>query len=396
MSLPKNRDPNKTEFQDLGGQDRAQGCRAQCARLTGSGRSAVAVVALWGEDAGQALMGCFTPATSRPFAAGEVRFGKWCRSGEDGESVVVTPLDSDSFEVHCHGGPAAIARIIDDLQQFGVDSVDADRWQPAPAGPLVIREAQQVLTQCRTSRLAAVALDQVRGALCHWARQWQQRLADGSTDDREFEQQRKNLLEAARFGTRLSEPFRVVLCGAPNVGKSSLVNALVGYQRSITTDSAGTTRDVVHADTVFDGIPIRLSDTAGLREAGEPIEREGILRAADAIRQADLVVRVRQPDIDFPSLPPATGSIDVLNKADLLPKSVREKQFAGEIPTVAVSGKGIERLIDAIARKLAESIPQPATPVPLTDRQVECLRQLLAPDPILRSRLLEKLIAGDQ
>ena len=96
---------------------------------------------------------------------------------------------------------------------------------------------------------------------------------------------------------RLAEPFRVVLTGPPNVGKSSLLNALVGFDRSITLDMAGTTRDVLHANTVIAGLPIQFSDTAGIRDhaAVETIEREGIRQAQLAAGNADLLLLVCEP-----------------------------------------------------------------------------------------------------
>ncbi len=94
------------------------------------------------------------------------------------------------------------------------------------------------------------------------------------------------------IGSHLVEPWRVVLAGPPNVGKSSLVNALVGYQRAIVYDAPGTTRDMVTAITALEGWPVELCDTAGLRSSREAIEAEGVRLARQAAAAADALVLV--------------------------------------------------------------------------------------------------------
>jgi len=98
--------------------------------------------------------------------------------------------------------------------------------------------------------------------------------------------------DTARQGVLLNDGMRVVLAGKPNVGKSSLLNKLTGDERAIVTPQAGTTRDLVHADIVIDGLPLTVTDTAGLRTSGDLVEREGVRRAHGAIEDADLVLLV--------------------------------------------------------------------------------------------------------
>ena len=125
-------------------------------------------------------------------------------------------------------------------------------------------------------------------------------------------------------GMHLTNPWRVAIGGPPNVGKSTLINALVGYQRAIAFDQPGTTRDVVTAMTAIDGWPVELSDTAGLRTSDEPLEQAGVQRRRAELRRADLTVLV------FDLIQPWTSEIQQLcegqrpsivvhNKADLLP-----------------------------------------------------------------------------
>ena len=181
MSLAKNEDPSKSNSQLDAHDSSADLQPTRAAVLTGPGRSAIAVIAIVGVDADKAITQCFVPTTSRAFTAGHIRYGTWygkCVSDGDlpsqtaietnGESVVVIPIASGEFEIHCHGGIAATTRIMDDLKDVGVVTVDANdqAWQSTK--PIVIREAEQVLSQCLTARTAAVAMDQVRGAMHDW------------------------------------------------------------------------------------------------------------------------------------------------------------------------------------------------------------------------------------
>jgi len=139
------------------------------------------------------------------------------------------------------------------------------------------------------------------------------------------------LLENARQGALLRRGLHVVIAGAPNVGKSSLLNALMGEERAIVTDIAGTTRDVLREAIQIEGIPLYVIDTAGLRATDDPVERIGVARTREAISQADAVLALRA--LDRPEAapleevlalaPPEVPVIEVVNKIDL--PEVQEK-----------------------------------------------------------------------
>ncbi len=168
-------------------------------------------------------------------------------------------------------------------------------------------------------------------------------------------------------------PWQVVVAGRPNVGKSSLINAIAGYQRAIVHDLPGTTRDIVGVQTALDGWPVEIFDTAGLRAAGDPIEQAGIDLAQGKIAAADLVVLVfdssspwTAADQDlFESHPSA---LLVSNKSDLPP--VPGPQPAAMNVSAATSA-GVEELCRAIAHRLVPHLPPPGAAVPFLPEQVE-------------------------
>ena len=133
------------------------------------------------------------------------------------------------------------------------------------------------------------------------------------------------LLDAARRGRRLRDGLHAVIVGPPNAGKSSLLNALAGSERAIVTDIAGTTRDLLHETVRVDGVELNLVDTAGLREGGDAIEREGMRRARAELERADLAIVVldgREPEAGRAAVAEAISGVPqvlwLYNKADLL------------------------------------------------------------------------------
>ncbi|WP_151982306.1 tRNA uridine-5-carboxymethylaminomethyl(34) synthesis GTPase MnmE [Acinetobacter guerrae] len=166
--------------------------------------------------------------------------------------------------------------------------------------------------------------------------------------------------QSARQGQLLREGLQVVIAGKPNAGKSSLLNALAGNERAIVTDIAGTTRDVLHEKISLNGLPITLTDTAGLRETGDIVEKEGIRRAIKEIEQADLLLLVY--DLSHGDDPLQLAQeyfqdhldpkrlILIGNKSDLLEQTTFDDQYQG-FRHVRVSAKqetGVEGLIETI------------------------------------------------
>ncbi|HAV5578254.1 TPA: tRNA uridine-5-carboxymethylaminomethyl(34) synthesis GTPase MnmE [Acinetobacter baumannii] len=165
---------------------------------------------------------------------------------------------------------------------------------------------------------------------------------------------------SARQGQLLREGLQVVIAGKPNAGKSSLLNALAGVERAIVTDIAGTTRDVLHEKISLNGLPITLTDTAGLRETGDIVEKEGIRRAIKEIEQADLLLLVYDLNQGDDPLKLAQEYFAehieprrlmlIGNKCDLTGQSAEISDYQG-FPHITVSAKqemGVQGLVDAI------------------------------------------------
>jgi tRNA modification GTPase len=165
------------------------------------------------------------------------------------------------------------------------------------------------------------------------------------------------VLAATRQGSLLREGIRVVLAGAPNVGKSSLLNQLAGEELAIVTEIPGTTRDAIRQSINLEGVPAHIIDTAGLRETTDPVEQIGVARTWEAIQNADLVVILRDAR-EAPAtmdagmlarLPTALPRIQVMNKIDLTSREPAREP--GEIETIwlsAKTGAGLDMLRQAI------------------------------------------------
>ena len=160
----------------------------------------------------------------------------------------------------------------------------------------------------------------------------------------------RDLLAECRQGQVLRDGFDVVIAGPPNAGKSSLLNRLLAENRAIVTDIPGTTRDLLFADAEFDGIPVRLTDTAGLRQGGDAVEEIGIQRARGAVAAADLVLFVVDDTSEAcPPLPELSHAriVHVHNKVDLSGRSPG-LAASGKVRISALTGAGLGALREAI------------------------------------------------
>ena len=346
---------------------------------TPQGRGAVATIKVRADLGTLGPSIPFRAANHQPLQVqpqGRIVFGHW--GTDPSEEVVMCRLSDQEFEIHCHGGLAAARRIMSDLVALNLPVADWDVQARQSAGNLAT-DCHVALTKATTLQTASILLDQEAA--------WREFTAwlipsaiAGHWPALTAEMQRA--LSWQDLGKHLLNPFRVVLTGRPNVGKSALLNALVGYQRSVVFDQPGTTRDVVTVETAFDGWPVRLIDTAGLRENALGLEAAGIELAHEQIADADLVLQVidaTQPADGTETLSSvgATKAIRVVNKIDLWPED-RHHEFEGpgSISVSARTGFGVERLIADIAAKLVPLYPVPGTLIPFLDDQIRWLQGL--------------------
>ena len=308
--------------------------------LTPPGKAAIATIAVRGPHAWDVTRQLFTPAKGT--LPDQPIVGR-CWFGRLGDDVILAVKDVDSIELHCHGGIEVVRMIQELYEQHAVRVVP---WQPFVAEAKLL----ELLTRAPTTRTASILLDQ-------WSGAWQS--ADPHKRDR--------LRELIPLGRHLVEPWKVVIAGAPNVGKSSLMNALAGYTRSVVSPPPGPTRDVVTVQLAIDGWPITLTDTAGLRAGSSDLEQQGIKRARAVLRDADLRLWLVDGST-APIWPDDTGNwCIVINKTDLPAAWDPDEGLLISARTQA----GLPELCELISRRLVPQPPTPGEAVPCLPEQVE-------------------------
>lgn len=360
--------------------------------LTPRGRGAVATLRFEGPV--EMLSAFFTAANGKALSEQPINrivFGHWGQKVP--EEVVLCRTAMATTEIHCHGGEAAAGRIERDLESLGIAKESWTTMLERTQG-LFQREWTEAVSKATTDRTAGVLLRQRElfpKAILNLREHWEagQSLVEPLQD----------LLAWAEFGLHLWKPWDVVLGGLPNVGKSSLINALVGYARSIVFDQPGTTRDIVTAETAFEGWPIRLADTAGLREGADVLEAEGIARAKKRLRAADCQILLwdasqpptamdRELQSEFPN------ALLVAHKCDLPGFDAGNIQ-ENAIAISSLTGDGINTLAERLIARLIPDVPSQDQAAPFTMRQVELLKRAyeatLAEDTETLRTVLEEL-----
>jgi tRNA modification GTPase len=341
--------------------------------LTPPGTGSIATLALRGPRAWEVVRQLFRPlSSSAPPLPAEPEPGRvWLGRLGDGLSdqvVLTAPRPAGPggswVEVHCHGGREVVRLLLETFAAHGITRCTWQEIERRTADRPLQALATAALAEAATVPTAAVLLDQYQGAL---GRALTAVLAALDRDDPAEAGRLLTELEGrTALGRHLTTPWRVIVAGAPNVGKSSLVNALAGYQRSVVAATPGTTRDVVTAALAVEGWPVELSDTAGFRTGAGPLEEEGIRRAEAALASADLCLWVFDASA-APAWPTApVGPVRlIVNKTDL-PPAWDLGQAAGAVHVSARTGAGLPDLCRALGRWLVPDPPPPGAAVPFT------------------------------
>lgn len=376
------------------------------ALLTPAGRGAVATLLLrgTGESLSRVLSPFFRAANHRRLdeqSLQRIVFGHWISSfpgtaeepsaitsaeskGEGDawalaqEDVVICRRSEAEVEVHCHGGRAAVRRLLQDLERAGCQVLPWQEQLARYAGPYAA-ECRDTLALARTVRMAEIVLWQESQGLRRTLRDLVQQTCTIEVSRRKVLHQLAEIQSWQAFGLHLVQPWRVVLCGRPNVGKSSLLNALLGYQRSIVDAVPGTTRDVVTGGTAWEGWPVELADTAGLREGATAVEAAGIELARSELATADsllLVLDLSEPlsAVDRQLLWDLPHSLVAANKQDRS-AAWSLADVPGAVAVSAQSGEGLDSLVSRILAGIVPRIPTPDSPIPFTARQRRLLEE---------------------
>jgi len=333
----------------------------------------------------------------------------------------------DLVEISCHGNPLVVETILQALQKHGARMARPGEFTERAFlhGRIDLTQAEAVLDVLHAgSERALLAaqrslagqlkdrLMEIRSGLLDLLARIeayidfpeediQPEVGDGFRKEvSRLLQMTSGLLATAPLGQRLRSGYRLVLMGPPNVGKSSLLNALLGSDRAIVSSVPGTTRDTVEESIVLAGFPIRLIDTAGLRPSTDPVEQEGIQRTRTAAEQADMVIalidRTQPKDPCESEWTRFNGKLlRVLTKSDL-PAS-----FSGEgQPVSAKTGEGLEQFRQTVARRLAGDFLAPGSEeIAVNTRHAEALQKategLATASSSLATRAAPELVASD-
>jgi tRNA modification GTPase len=317
-------------------------------------------------------------------------------SGDVVDEVLVALMRSprsytkeDIVEIHCHGGIVVVQRVLQIVLASGARLAEPGEFTKRAFlnGRIDLSQAEAVidLIRSKTDSSMKLALKQVEGYLGSRIRQLRQKLIEllahievtidypeHDVEDvavrnilkqgTEAIKEIQGMLEGARTGRILREGIRTVIIGKPNVGKSSLLNALSKTDRAIVTDIPGTTRDILEEQISIRGIPLQIVDTAGIRETEDVVERIGVERSRNALEEADLVLFMLDAsrelaDTDRELLRQTKGkpTLILLNKLDL-PRKILTHTITELAPDALViemsvkKGQGIERLEQEVER----------------------------------------------
>ena len=403
---------------------------------TGHSPTAIGIIRVSGEGCFALCDQVFRAANGRPFPeqpSHKMVFGEML----DAESRIIdrglavrfpgphSYTGEDSAEFHCHGSPVVLRELLDALFAAGARQAKAGEFTQRAFlnGRLDLTQAEAVidLIDAETAAAARNAAAQLDGGLRRVLEPIQDSLLDITSrfyavvdypdEDIEdvkpeqvaealssAEKQLSSLLATCQRGKVLKSGVRTAIVGRPNAGKSSLLNALAGYERAIVTDIPGTTRDTVEESVLCGGVLLRLIDTAGIRDTEDVVEQKGVERSRKALESADLVLAVVDgsvplTDEDLEVLRLAAENlrwIAVFSKCDLWDTKAHSVGIIGSpapaasVTLSSVTGEGLGDLENAVAALFPAGDPKEAGSLLTDQRQEEAVRR--ARDAVRRAK----------
>lgn len=369
-----------------------------CALATASGLGAISVLRVSGPKAADITrkLAAFLPES---LESHKIYYGtlKDVESGLPLDEVLVSYFQHGRsftgetvFEISCHGSEAVVGEILRNLIAAGTRPANRGEFtfRAFMNGRLDLVQAESVLSliESKSTRATQLALRQLQGLLSKRLLVLKDKVTlvlahleaniDFASEDIEIAtageldlrilaalKETEELLKGYRQGRMIREGFQIALCGRPNVGKSSLLNALAGEERAIVTPVAGTTRDFVEAELVFDGVRVQAVDTAGLRVTDDPVEKIGIQRALEKLKNVDLVLLVEDASSEerlsevFNEDIPWAKTLVLFNKCDLRASS------GNELRVSATTGEGLENLRAKLNERVKNELSEDSTVV---------------------------------
>ena len=363
-----------------------------CAVATAPGRGAISVVRLSGNNACDIARLC-VESLPETIESHRVYYGFFrdADTKDITDEVLVTFFAEgksftceDTIEISCHGSPTITESVLRNLISNGARLAQPGEftYRAFKNGRIDLLQAESVLSliESQSPQSARLAIRQLKGGLSKVVADIEQNLLwclsrleaniDFSAEDIEFakpeeileratsaQKSIQQLSESYKIGNSIKEGYAVAIVGEPNVGKSSLLNALVGEDRAIVSSLPGTTRDVVEATVIIDGLQVKLLDTAGVRETEDQIEKLGIGRTLSAANSADVICFVyNASETESKSIPLniTAANIPIVFVANKIDLAESNKEISG-IGTDARTGAGISRLRSEIVKHLRKN-----------------------------------------
>lgn len=368
---------------------------------TPMGEGAIAIVRLSGDEAIPIADKLFRGIGGKRLsevASHTIHYGHLidAKSGEVVEEVMVSVMKGpktftkeDVVEINCHGGIVSVNRVLQHVLKNGARLAEPGEFTKRAFlnGRIDLSQAEAVmdLIRAKTDRAMNVALGQMEGRLSKLIRRLRQEIleilahVEVNIDYPEYDdveemthtmllpkaqfvrEEIKKLLQTSQQGKILREGLSTVIVGRPNVGKSSLLNSLVQENKAIVTDIPGTTRDVIEEYVNVRGVPLRLLDTAGIRETEDIVERIGVERSRQVLKEADLILlvlnysdKLTKEDENLFEAVEGMDVIVIVNKTDL-PQQIdleRVKELSRDkklVTTSLLEDRGVDELEEAIA-----------------------------------------------